>query len=301
MIRSELDALIQGALDNALTAEEQARLAKWISESPDAHERVAQLAQLATLIESLGPAQAPPSLVDDVLAEVTHRPYAIPQSTFPRGVAVNKKILFGLAAAAAIVLAVITYNSNPPATVGTEATIGAAQRAQTPQIAAQDVKLGDTSTQDVLQTETFDAMMKDESLRDILADAEVRAKLTDSALKTALSDNSIRVSLRDTADLSKKLEDSSVKAALAGRDLVNKVHDANMKVLLQNKAIADAFRDTKMRQVMLRPGAARALASDAFLRAIHDTNFNAAMNSPKFAEQMARWARSNARTAAKAQ
>ena len=74
MIRPELEALIQGALDDALTPEEQARLARFISESPEARERVAQLEQLASLIESLDSARAPIGLVDNVLAEVSHRP-----------------------------------------------------------------------------------------------------------------------------------------------------------------------------------------------------------------------------------
>ena len=96
----------------------------------------------------------------------------------------NKKILFGLAIAAAIVLAVITYNTYPPATAGTEATIGAAQRAQAPQIAAQDVKLGDTSAQDVLQTETFDAIMKDDAVRTMLQDAELRSQMQNAELRS---------------------------------------------------------------------------------------------------------------------
>ena len=296
MTRPELDALIQGALDKSLTPDEQARLSRWISESPDAGERAAQLEQLASLIESLGPAQAPLGLVDDVLSQVSDRPHAIPQSTFPRGVAVNKKILFGLAAAAAIVLAVITYNSNPPATVGTEATIGAAQRAQTPQIAAQDVKLGDTSTQDILQTETFDAIMRDETLRNLLGDAEFRRKLAASDLKAALSDNDVRIALRQV-DLKAQLEDQAVKSALRNSSELaanaKKFEDANVRALLSNQAMAAAFRDPHMREVFMRPGAARALAGDAFYRAMADNNFDAAMrNTAQFSEAMTRWARS---------
>ena len=109
----------------------------------------------------------------------------------------NKKILFGLAAAAAIVLAVITYNSNPPATVGTEATIGAAQRAQTPQIEAKDVKLGDTSAQAVLQTDTFDAIMKDEALRSSLQDTEIRQQLHNVDLRKSLEDENVGKALND--------------------------------------------------------------------------------------------------------
>jgi hypothetical protein len=292
VIRPELEALIQGSLDNALTAEEQARLARWISESPDARERVAQLEQLATLIESLGPAEAPLGMVNEVLAEVSHRarsPRAIPQST-SRGVDVNKKILFGLAAAAAIVLAVITYNSNPPATVGTEATIGAAQRAQTPQIAAKDVKLGDTSAQDVLQTETFDAIVKDETLRTMLQDAELRKKLEDSALRQALQDENIKKALADPG-LKKKLEDAALVRSLSDPDLAKKFDDANIRAMLQNKAFADALRDQDFRAMLSRAGYAAALAGPAMQQALRDTGFAAAVKSQAFASRLAAAAR----------
>jgi len=290
MIRPELEALIQGALDNALTAEEAARLARWISESPDARERVAQLAQLASLIESLGPAEAPLGFVDDVLAEVSHRPHAIHQSTFSRGVAVNKKILFGLAAAAAIVLAVITYNSNPPATVGTEATIGAAQRAQTPQIAAKDVKLGDTSAQDVLQTETFDAILKDETLRTMLQDAELRTRLEDAALRGALQDAGIQKALNDPG-LKRKLEDAALVRALGDPEVAKKFDDANMRALLANRAFADALRNQAFRDMLKKSGYAAALAGPAMQAALRDNQFDAALRSKKFAADLARGAR----------
>ena len=147
MIHHDLDSLLQGSLDNTLTADERARLARLISESSEARDRAAQFTELTALLDSLGSVEAPPDLAASVLKHISHRPHVVVRSSIPqRGVAVNKKILFGLAAAAAIVLAVITYYSNPPATVGTEATIGAAQRAQSPQINPSDVKLGDTST-----------------------------------------------------------------------------------------------------------------------------------------------------------
>ena len=278
MIRPELEALLQGALDNALTADEAARLAQWINESPDARERVAQLAQLATLIESLGPAQAPLSLVDDVLAEVTHRPIAIPQSTFPRGVAVNKKILFGLAAAAAIVLAVITYNSNPPATVGTEATIGAAQRAQTPQIASKDVKLGDTSAQDVLQTETFDAIMKDETLRNTLQDAEIRAELQKAEFRALLLDQNMKKILADPA-MVRRMHDEAFLRALTSPEAAKKYDDANMRWLLANDVFAKAMRRDGFRTAFLRPGVAASLVSANLHAAMRDRSFEASLRT----------------------
>jgi hypothetical protein len=289
MIDPELEALLQGALDNTLTADQRARLARMLSDRPEARDRAAELTELAGLIESLGLADAPAGLVDNVLTQVTHRPQ-VRHATFQRGVTVNKKILFGLAAAAAIVLAVITYNSNPPATVGTEATIGAAQRAQAPQIAAEDVKLGDTSAQDVLQTETFDAILKDETLRSMLQDAELRARLQDAGLRSALQDDAIRKALNDPA-LAKKLDDDNLRRSLSDPELAKKFDDANVRAMLSNRAFADALRQQNFRNMLKRPGYAAALAGAALQSALRDRNFDAALRSPRFAEAMARGAR----------
>ena len=80
------------------------------------------------------------------------------------------KVLWGLAAAAAIVLAVLAYTGFPPVEDGTEGAIGAAKRYQAGQIAASDVKLGDQSAQQFMQSDLFDRIMKDESMRKALSD-----------------------------------------------------------------------------------------------------------------------------------
>ena len=102
----------------------------------------------------------------------------------------NKTIMFGLAAAAVLVLAVVTFIGKPSVNEGTEATIGAAQRYQAPQIEAKDVAVGDTSAQAVLQTETWDQIVKDDTLRTLLQDASFRALLQDAPLRVALASGS---------------------------------------------------------------------------------------------------------------
>jgi hypothetical protein len=285
MIHSDLDALLQGALDNTLTPEERDRLARLISESQEARARAAEFEQLTGLIESLGPATPPPGLVENVLAQVSHRPFAVRPSTFERGVTVNKKILFGLAAAAAIVLAVITYNSYPRPIEGTEATIGAAQRAQTPQITAQDVKLGDTSTQTILQTETFDAIMKDETLRTMLQDAEVRVQLTNALLRNALADENIRAALLHP-NFVHWIQDPALLHALTASEMRYNFDDANMKAMLSNQAFVDALRISAFRIALMRDGFAAALAGQALQQAMLDRGFDAAMRSSYFAAQL---------------
>jgi hypothetical protein len=287
MSKYDLDALLQGELDDTLTEDERAGLARMISESSQARDRAAEFKQLAGLIESLGPATPPPGLVEHVLAEVSHRPYAVRPSTFERGATVNKKILFGLAAAAAIVLGVITYNSYPRATEGTEATIGAAQRAQAPQIAAQDVKLGDTSAQDVLQTETFDAIMKDEALRTMLQSAEMRTRLEDAAFRSALEDDAVRAALRSSV-LSRWLNDAALMRALDDPAAAKKFEDANVRALLSHRAFVDALRRDNFRNFLSQRGMAAALVSDNLRLAIRDQGFEAAIRSSSFAAELAR-------------
>jgi len=286
MNRSDFNALVQGALDHTLTPGEQARLTRILTESAAARDRASELDQLVALLDSLGPADVPPGLDTNVQAEISHRPPVVRPSTFSRGITVNKKILFGLAAAAVIVLAVITYNTYPPVTIGTEATIGAAQRAQTPQIAAQDVKLGDTSSQDLLQTATFDAIMKDDTVRTMLQDAHLREQLRDAGLRDALQDEAMRAALRDPA-LAAHLQDQAFLRSLNDPGLMKQFNDANMRVMLANKAFVDALRSPQFRSLLSRNGVAAALAGAAFQSALRDGGFAAAMRSQSFASSLA--------------
>ena len=260
MIRPELEALLQGALDNTLTAEERAELARMLSESPEARERAAELSALAGLIESLGPADC---------AVGPRRPrsragFASPPCNSSRNFSTRCR----------------REQEDPirPGSSGSDrarrhhlqqqpardcrdrsdhrrrpARAGAADRRQ-------DVKLGDTSAQDVLQTETFDAIMKDETLRTMLQDAELRGHLADAAMRDALQDEGIRQALSDPA-LARKLDDENLKRALDDRGAAKKFDDANMRAMLPNQRFADALRSENFRNLLKKPGFAAALAS----------------------------------------
>ena len=54
MIRHELEALLQGALDDTLSADRRAELAQLLRDNPEARARASQLTELVTLIQSLG-------------------------------------------------------------------------------------------------------------------------------------------------------------------------------------------------------------------------------------------------------
>ena len=68
----------------------------------------------------------------------------------------GRKVMWGLAAAAAVVLAILAVRGFPAVGSGTEATVVPAQRAQTTQLASNDVVLGDADAQAFLQSDAFD-------------------------------------------------------------------------------------------------------------------------------------------------
>ena len=292
MLRPDIEALAQGAVDNTLTLEERDTLRRLIEEDADVRNRVADLNNLNELLASLGRADAPPDLVNHVLARISH-PAAQPVSHFNRrstprrGETVNKKMIFGLAAAAAVVLAVITYTSYPPATEGTEATIGAAQRAQTPQIASKDVGLADTSAQDLLQSDTWDAIMRDEDLRASLQSAEVREMLQDVDLRKGLEDSGVREGLRQADFLRayKARISGDARAAAEARKLNARVDAAFAN---ENFARWLARADKKLAASLMDARITKAFSSEAMGRAVRDQGFEAAIRSESFGRALAR-------------
>ena len=294
MLRPEHEALLQGAVDGTLTPEERDALRQLLARNADARERVGELGRLNALLASLGPAEAPPHLVADVLARV--RPHAAaPQpirkfvrSIPKRGEIVNKKLIVGLAAAAAVILAVFTYTSYPPATEGTEATIGAAQRAQTPQIASKDVGLGDTSTQAVLQTDTWDAIMKDESLRSALQDAQIREALRSADLRESLKSEAVRNALRDS-ELARYLADENlISRGVLNDAALSNVANARIKAALMNRNFVNALAANRsLASLLSRTDRALALSGEAMATLARDARFAAAIGSDRFAQSLA--------------
>jgi len=307
MVRPEVDALLQGAIDDTLTPEERETLRQLMRDEVAVRDRAAELDQVNHLLSTLGPADAPPDLVDAVLARISPQTRAavsppvvhpfVRRSVPKRGVTVNKKIIFALAAAAVVILAVITYTSRP-ATTGTEATIGTAQRAQAPQIAASDVQLGDTEAQAFLQSEVFDELINDENTRTLLTDASLRASLADVDLRKAVEDEQVRIALRGAA-LKKMLEDQDLSRHLdAVSTYSKKIEDSSLRTALRNEAFLRAIRKTEVRAQMARAGFADFMARPAAVRALAARGVDRALLHPRFSEEMAR---AHARVQARAQ
>ena len=287
-LRPEVEALLQGALDDSLTPEERDRLDRLMQESLEVKGRAEHLKQLTQLLDSLGPAEPPAGLTEDVLAKIssskqptsTARVASFPvmrrevRHSAPRGDAMNKKWIWTLAAAAVIVLAAATYFSNQPANEGTEATIGAAKRAVGPQIAEKDVILGDTSAQEFLQSETFAQLLKDPDSVKVLSDAEMRNRLSDAALLAALRDKDLSAALSSYGPTcpgcARVLQDNNFHMAIR--------HDAFAQALRTPQFIA-ALSDNEVLAALKKNDIDAALRVPALSAAIRNTELAAALKS----------------------
>lgn len=300
-LRPDIEALVQGALDGSLSFEERATLDQLMASDPAVRARAAELEQLAALLQSVRQVDAPPpTFAADVLArirasnassdrvvEFSRRSKAVGSPTVRGGMAMNKNIIWGLAAAAVLVLAVVGYMANPSVNQGTEATIGTAQRYQEPQIGAKDVAVGDTSGQALMQTETFDAIVKDETLRTLLQDAGFRAKLQDQGLRQALADADLLRALR-SPNVARALADPEFAKKFSDPELRKKLADADLRLALQNQALARALADADFRSKLFDANVMAALARPAFQMALKDRGFARALSDARFGEALAR-------------
>jgi hypothetical protein len=136
-----------------------------------------ETAEVTRLLDDLKASDPPaPGLVKDVMA---HLQSIQAGGSRPRheSTRMAKKVMFGLAAAAALLIGVFVATGWPPAGLGTEGTVGAAKRYQAQKMSADDVKLGDTAAQQFLQSDLGDRLMKDPQARTMLADAGLQAAL----------------------------------------------------------------------------------------------------------------------------
>jgi hypothetical protein len=245
--------------------------------------------RLSQMLDELGSAEPPADFTRKVMSRITNHPVTIHRAhaeSHREGTTMTRKAMWGLAAAAAILLAIFVVRGVPPAGPGTESTIGAAQRYQAPQIEAKDVAVGDTSTQAMMQSDTWDRIVKDETLRTLLQDASFRARLQDARLRAALADNDILRALQDP-NLSRQLTDAALVRSLNDANLVKKVADANLRTALQNQAFLDALRNTDFRAQLADARIAAALAGAAFQNALRDRGFATALRHEGFAHALA--------------
>ena len=112
-----------------------------------------------------------------------------------------KKVLWSVAAVAAVALVALRMVGYPPVGQGTEATIGAAQRYQEAQISAQDVKVEDQQFQTFLQSDLFRQLANDKAAQEALKNQDLQKALADVSVRAALARNDIRTAIANNVSV----------------------------------------------------------------------------------------------------
>ncbi len=181
MIDPEHEELLQRRLDKTLDRVSAARLARLIAENPAVRLRAAEIDALARLLDEAKAADTQAADADHPILGPLHertrpsRPAVIRRNHETGGIIIARKVMWGILAAAIVVLGVFALTGYPTVDRDTEGAIGQAKRAQAQQVAAKDVVLGDAKAQAFMQSDVFDKLMKDENARKMLSDAFMRA------------------------------------------------------------------------------------------------------------------------------
>src|SRR5690242_14512821 len=140
----------------------------------------------------------PATLVTSVMAAIQHRATTTHLvSSSQRGRTMAKKVLWTLAAAAAVALVIMKISGYPPVQSGTEATIGAAQRYQAQQISDADVKTDDAQLQAFMQSDLFHKLTTDKAARQAVQNKDFQKAMADASVRAALARPEIRHALAE--------------------------------------------------------------------------------------------------------
>ena len=278
--------------------------------------------QLDAILETLGGAETPAGFADSVMNKVTQtrigdtRDNLLAKSKiipwFRNGgiaMTVTKKAMWGLAAAAAVILVVFVARGGFPTVDRTEGAIGAAKKYQAPQIAANDVTTGDASVQEFLQSDEFDRLLKDPEALSLFRNATMRDALSQRGFADAIRQNDVRRELQSgmfhqifsdiqarsvlqdamNANIQANARSASLNASLhniksvdARNSLGRALDDANLWRAISNKDLQRVMDNTAMRATLARADVKVALNNAAVLHALNRTNFDAAIHSNAF-------------------
>ena len=236
--------------------------------------------EVTRTLNDLPPVDPPSTLVNDVMSSIASRSAA--RETHPsviptkRGEIMAKKVLWIVAATAALALITMRLVGYPPVGQGTEATIGAAQRYQSPQISSADVKTQDAQLQTFLQSDLFRQLTADKAARQALKNKDFQKALQDPAVRAALASSDVRYAIGSV-----KLGVASDAAALAKNDIgYQAALDANaalkaafesspaLRAALASPDVVAAMNNASLGAVLAQPDVAMMLSNDAAIGAV---------------------------------
>jgi len=236
--------------------------------------------EVTRTLNDLPPVDPPSTLVNDVMSTIASRGAA--RATHPsviptkRGEIMAKKVLWILAAAAAVALITMRFVGYPPVEKGTEATIGAAQRYQAPQISSADVKTEDAQLQAFLQSDLFRQLTTDKTAREALKNKDFQKALQEPAVRAALASSDVRYAIGsvrfgvagDAAALAKS--DVVMRAALDANAALKAAFESSpaLRAALASQDVVAAMMSASLGAVLARPDVSMRLSNDAAIRAV---------------------------------
>jgi hypothetical protein len=234
--------------------------------------------EVTRTLNDLPPVDPPSTLVNDVMSSIASRSAA--RETHPsviptkRGEIMAKKVLWIVAATAALALITMRLVGYPPVEKGTEATIGAAQRYQSPQISSADVKTGDAQLQKFLQSDLFRQLTTDKTARQALRNKDFQKALQDPAVRAALASSDVRYAIGsvrvagDAAALAKS--DVVFRAALDANAALKAAFESSpaLRAALVSQDVIAAMNSASLGAVLSQADVAMLVSSDVALNAV---------------------------------
>jgi hypothetical protein len=230
--------------------------------------------EVTEMLRDLPEVDPPPALADNVMSTIVCRARieTMSPTLMTKGRTMAKKVLWSVAAAAAVALVVMRVFGYPPVQDGTEATIGAAQRYQAPQISSADVKLEDAQLQAFLQSDVFRQLASDKVAQEALKNNDFRRALADASVRVALSSPDVVAAIAAraaTAGAPQALEANRVRleAANVRLDAVLASSEA-LRVALASPLVAQAIANSALRVALVNSDAAFALSQQVAVNAV---------------------------------
>ena len=230
--------------------------------------------EVTEMLRDLPEVDPPPALVDNVMSTIVRRARieTMSPTLMTKGRTMAKKVLWSVAAAAAVALVVMRVLGYPPVQDGTEATIGAAQRYQAPQISSADVKLEDAQLQAFLQSDVFRQLASDKVAQEALKNNDFRRALADASVRVALSSPDVVAAIAATAATAgapQALEanNARLEAARVKLEAVLASSEA-LRVALASPLVAQAIANSALGVALVNPDAAFALSQQVAVNAV---------------------------------
>jgi hypothetical protein len=238
--------------------------------------------EIVEILNDLPDVDPPSTLAGTVMSTIAGRarmqPGHPPATFMKRGRTMAKKALWIMAAAAAVALIAMRLTGYPPADKGTEATIGAAQRYQAPQISSADVKTGDTQLQTFLQSDLFRQLAADKAAQQALKNKDFQHALSDAAVRAALASPDVRAVIADAA----RTAAANVQVGVANQATAGVRPDvalnarldavlqasAALRAALASPGVAEAIAHSALGVALARPEVSMALSQDAAVNAV---------------------------------